>query len=105
MSRSYRNRPYAPICGSGASQKSWKRVANRTLRKRVREELLHGREDMPVLREVSNVYTWPQDGTRRWSSLAQHLMRAYEHAHWRFLHGLTVDPISDLSWRRWTRWK
>jgi hypothetical protein len=80
MSRSRRKRPFAPICGS--SQKSEKTAANRALRRVTRVEVEQGSDVLTCTREASNVYSWPQDGTRRYRRRSK----------WR---------RSDDEWRRW----
>jgi hypothetical protein len=85
MSRSHKHRPYASVCGR--SQKRDKRIANRTLRRTTRIEVARGDETVTVMREASNVYSWSQDGTRRWASLASTRLRR---------------PSTTLhQWRKW----
>ena len=70
MSRSFKHTPIIGIAGS--SEKNDKRFANRRLRTHVRR-ILHSDADnigaLPILREVSNVYSFSKDG-RRWMPLA-----------------------------------
>lgn len=53
--------PYVPLCGN--SQASDKRLANRRFRRVNRNAVVSDDEPM-LVREVSNVCDWPQDGTR-----------------------------------------
>lgn len=48
------------------SEKQDKREANRRLRSRVRDALKLGREVLPELREVSNVWKMAKDGRQWW---------------------------------------
>ncbi len=60
MSRSRRK---TPIHGNAAdSDQPFKHYAHRCLRRAVRLALHHGKETMPLLREVSNVWAMPKDG-------------------------------------------
>ncbi|MEM9998201.1 MAG: hypothetical protein AAF809_10920 [Bacteroidota bacterium] len=63
MSRSRKKTPIAGIT-TARSEKHDKRLANRRLRRRVRQRLAAGRDgtDLPLLREVSNVWTMEKDG-------------------------------------------
>jgi len=60
MSRSFKKTPIVGIAGS--SDKSGKRLANRALRRKVKEALGIGKEVMPELREVSDVWDMAKDG-------------------------------------------
>lgn len=64
MSRSYRHTPVFSW-GRGKGEQWWKRHAHRCLRRATQRALLYGRE-MPLLREVSNAWTWPKDGKTHW---------------------------------------
>ena len=64
MSRSRRHTPIMGYCGPGAEH--WfKHHAHRALRRAVRVALSRGAEVLPLLREVSSVWTWPKDG-KQW---------------------------------------
>lgn len=71
MSRSYR---HTPVVGNttARSDKPGKVIANRTLRSAARSALVNCRDYdalvMPILREVSNVWSFPKDGKHRMSS-------------------------------------
>ncbi|MBP9094535.1 hypothetical protein KBI23_26185 [bacterium] len=72
MSRSFR---HTPVIGNAcaASDKPGKQIANRTLRMHVRICLLKALRNsddfdnlvVPLLREVSNVWSFPKDGKHR----------------------------------------
>ncbi len=68
MSRSYR---HTPVIGNAcaASDKPGKKIANSTLRTHVRQALrtCHDFDSLvlPLLREVSNVWSFPKDGKHR----------------------------------------
>ena len=64
MSRSFKRTPIAGIA-TGASDSQGKRQANSSLRSRTRDALGMEQDVMPLLREVSNVYSFPKDG-KRW---------------------------------------
>ena len=70
MSRSYRHSPFMGIASH--SDKPGKVLANRALRAATREALVncHDFDDLvcPVLREVSNVWSFPKDGKFRISA-------------------------------------
>lgn len=70
MSRSFRHKP---IMGRGGeSDKRDKRLANRALRRLVKEALSDGREILPIPREVADVWNWSKDGKRYgWSFLVE----------------------------------
>ncbi len=68
MSRSFRHSPYCSnACAS--SDKPGKEIANRTLRTHVHMALLNCADFdnlvLPLLREVSNVWSFPKDGKHR----------------------------------------
>ena len=68
MSRSFR---HTPVIGNAcaASDKPGKKIANSALRARARTALASCRDFddlvMPLLREVSNVWSFPKDGKHR----------------------------------------
>ena len=58
-----RSRRHTPFHGRGAdSDQPFKHMAHRCLRRAVRLALLHGQDTLPLLREVSNVWSMPKDG-------------------------------------------
>ena len=60
MSRSYKK---TPIIGhAGSSDKQDKRKANRNLRRQVKESLAFEDYNLPLIREVSDVYSFSKDG-------------------------------------------
>ncbi|MEL7363701.1 MAG: hypothetical protein AAFN13_16615 [Bacteroidota bacterium] len=64
MSRSRKKTPISGIT-TATSEKYDKRLANRRLRRRVRQHLATGHidsADLPLLREVSNVWAMDKDG-------------------------------------------
>ncbi|MEM8557172.1 MAG: hypothetical protein AAGG50_05045 [Bacteroidota bacterium] len=63
MSRSRKKTPISGIT-TAASEKHDTRLANRRWRRRVRQRLTTGHDgtDLPLLREVSNVWTMEKDG-------------------------------------------
>jgi hypothetical protein len=66
MSRSIRHTPVIGNCSH--SDKPGKKIASGTLRAHVRTVLARGDYDnmvMPLLREVSNVWSFPKDGKHR----------------------------------------
>lgn len=67
-----RSRLRTPIIGHAVcdSEKSWKRVANRTLRRATKAAIRGGADVMPHLREVSDVWTFGKDGKRYYADLA-----------------------------------
>ena len=65
MSRSRRKTPIFSYCTTDDHEHWWKHAANRALRRAIRMALQRGSETLPLLREVSNNWTWPKDG-RRW---------------------------------------
>ncbi len=60
MSRSRRKFPKRGIAGK--SDKVGKQKANRSLRRAVHVALALGNEDLPILREVSDVWDFDKDG-------------------------------------------
>ena len=68
MSRSYRHTPIISNT-TARSDKPGKMIANRTLRARARPTLIGCRDfenlSMPLLREVSGVWSFPMDGKHR----------------------------------------
>ena len=60
MSRSYRKTPKAGIAGD--SDKEGKRKANRACRRAQNQAVKRGDESIPLLREVSDVWSMPKDG-------------------------------------------
>jgi hypothetical protein len=78
MSRSYRHRPIFGIA-IARSEKSEKREANRKLRRRTRMLLRgwQGNEEPqpPLLREVSNVWSFSKDGKNYWRGATDRDMR------------------------------
>ena len=65
MSHSYKKHPFTGTCVC-RSEKSWKRLANRKLRKLNHMRLLKMENFLAVLlREVSNVWTFGKDGKAR----------------------------------------
>lgn len=73
MSKSFRKTPIFGMCNG--SEKRDKRRANRRLRGRVKVQVQHDAEVLPVLREVSNVWTFQKDGKTYWSSATESAMR------------------------------
>ena len=65
MSRSNKRTPITGNC-CGDSEKNDKRIANRRLRRIVKSLIAKGIEFLPVLRDVSNVYTFNKDGKHYW---------------------------------------
>lgn len=72
MSRSIRKSPFIGNCST--SDKPGKVLANRALRARARQTLYNCCDldnlVMPVLREVSNVWSFPKDGKSRIARLS-----------------------------------
>lgn len=60
MSRSRKKTPITGNCGG--SEKRDKRWANRSLRRQFKIALKQEKEILPLLRDVSNVYTFNKDG-------------------------------------------
>ncbi len=63
MARSYRHTPIFGIT-TRRSEKQDKRLANRRLRRLVRPALSRGDELLPLLREVSDLWSFDKDGRR-----------------------------------------
>ena len=61
MSRSRRKTPICPVT-CAQSEKKDKRRANQLLRRRVKDALQRGDEVLPILREVSDVWSMAKDG-------------------------------------------
>ena len=74
MSRSYRHTPIFGITTS-RSEKQDKRFANRPLRRKVKSRLVTGDEEMPLLREVSNVWSFDKDGKVFWHDAGEISLR------------------------------
>jgi hypothetical protein len=88
MSRSFKQHPFAAICGKRPGSQKWaKRHANKCLRQAFRVSLARDMECPvpPLIREVSNVYDFPTDGN----------------AHW---FGDVVHPRWNESLREWNPW-
>jgi len=68
MSRSLKNRPFAPFCGSD-SQKQDKRICNRIMRRSARVKVRVDGEEALFLRhdEALNKYSMSYDGSRRYT--------------------------------------
>jgi len=77
MSNSYRKTPILPIASQKAGlEKSYKRKANRALRRATRVRLAQGNYDhLPRLRDISDVWAWPKDGKRWCNDLDVRWMR------------------------------
>jgi len=67
MSRSVKKSPVRAITTS-SSEKSEKRSANRKLRRNVREKVRKGEENLPDLKEVSDVWQFSKDG-KTWDGM------------------------------------
>ena len=65
MSRSRKKHPITGVCIC-RSEKPWKQIANRTLRRHHKWAVRKG-EVLPLMREVSNIYTWGKDGKHDWT--------------------------------------
>lgn len=65
MSRSYRKTPVSGITCAD-SEKQDKRIANRRYRRRAQQAVHHEKEIFPLVREVSNVWTFDKDGKVWW---------------------------------------
>ena len=61
MSNSKRKLPILPNCLS-VSEKAEKQLANRKLRRLVKERLSDSKYELPDLKEVSSNWNWPKDG-------------------------------------------
>ncbi len=73
MSRSYRKTPIFGNCIC-RSEKKDKRIANRAYRRIVRHCLKAGKE-LPLKREVSNIWSFGKDGKSYWHNFTQESMR------------------------------
>lgn len=64
MSHSFRKIPIFGCCGPRVSEKKDKRLANRRLRRQIKQKLYEWGEvaELPILREVSNVWSFQHDG-------------------------------------------
>lgn len=62
MSRSRRHTPVFGCTLTDDMQHPWKHMAQRKWRRLVRQVINAGRETLPLLREVSDVWGWPMDG-------------------------------------------
>ncbi len=74
MSDSKRKTKIIGITGADSEKKS-KEDANRKLRHKVKEKLKSGIEDLPNIREVSNVWGFEKDGKRYDESMTEKDMR------------------------------
>lgn len=74
MSKSRRKTAKRSIT-TATSEKSDKRLANRLLRKKVKQDLLLDKDIFPTLREVSNVWAFAKDGKIYDLSISDKLMR------------------------------
>ncbi len=110
MSRSYKHKPYAAICGNGSSQYD-KTQAARGVRRKCRHVIhiaLHTEEFdvfLPHRRECShnNTYTWNRDGSQHYCGLDhkdyQKFFEAHTPgiAHW----GMTNFYYGDEDYIQW----
>jgi len=80
MSRSYRKNLHAGHCGC-RSEKKDKRFANRKLRHKITLVMKRDAECevLPVLREVSNVWTMGKDGKGYYGDFASSHSRSFPH--------------------------
>ena len=74
MSRSKIKIPISGIT-TAPSDKEGKRQANRAFRRNTRMEVLKGKEIVSLLREVSNVWSFPKDGKIYWKNLDVRYLR------------------------------
>ena len=74
MARSYRRTPIFGIT-TARSEKQDKKLANRRLRRKVKTCLANGDEQLPLLREVSNVWSFDKDGKAYWADACVEDMR------------------------------
>ena len=74
MSRSKIKTPISGIT-TAPSDEEGKRQANRAFRRNTRMEVLKGKEIVSLLREVSNVWSFPKDGKRYWRNLDSKYLR------------------------------
>jgi len=63
MSRSRKKNPVKGIT-SADSEKEDKRNANRKFRRKIKQEVNKGKEQLPEIRELSNVWEFDKDGKR-----------------------------------------
>jgi len=63
MSRSRKKNPVKGITRAD-SEKEDKRNANRKFRRKIKQEFYKGEEQLPELRELSNVWAFDKDGKR-----------------------------------------
>lgn len=73
MARSRRKTPKGPVTCSGWSRgnKDYRSLANRALRRRTKSLMSQGEFDnLPMLREVSDPWTWRGDGKARFDANA-----------------------------------
>jgi hypothetical protein len=61
MSRSKRKHKIFPIT-IARSEKDNKQIANRKLRRKTREKIKNQEENLPTIREISDIYNWNKDG-------------------------------------------
>lgn len=74
MSRSKKKTPIQGIASSD-SEKEDKRDANRKFRRKTKQEIKNGEEQLPKLREVSNVWSFSKDGKTYREDLSDKEMR------------------------------
>jgi hypothetical protein len=67
MSRSRRKRPYISLFGH-RSEKEWKQINNRALRRKVKQQLKEDEvQPLPTkLEHVMDPFDYPSDGTKVW---------------------------------------
>jgi len=70
MSNSKRKHPILPNC-IAVSEKAEKQLANRKLRRLVKEKLSDSNYELPDLKEVANNWNWPKDGKSYRSDLTK----------------------------------
>jgi hypothetical protein len=64
MSRSKKRSPFTAIT-TAESEKDDKRTANRKFRRKLKQSIFNQDESLPLIREVSNVWSFGKDGKRR----------------------------------------
>ena len=74
MSRSKIKTPISGIT-TAPSDKEGKRQVNRAFRRNVRMQVLKEKEIVSLLREVSNVWSFPKDGKKYWKNLPKKYLR------------------------------
>ena len=74
MSRSRKKNPVKGIT-SAESEKEDKRNANRKFRRKIKQEVQKGEEQLPELRELSNVWAFDKDGKRYDKDLSKRYLR------------------------------